>query len=433
MQAHPMRRVFALVDCNNFYVSCERVFQVALRHQPVVVLGNNDGCIVALSNEAKALGLVRGTPYFQSQRVIERERVAVYSSNYALYQEMSERVMRTLASFNYSLEVFSIDEAFLDLSHVPAEDLYRLGCEIQTRVLQWTGIPVSVGIACSKVLTKVALMLIKRGQRSPAVLSLVGCPESDLDECLSGLNVEDVWGIGKRRALHLQKRGIWNARDLKYADHSMIQRLLSVVGARVVLELRGISCLPLKTEVPPKREIMSSQSFGRPLCALHELEEAVAFHVCVAAAKLRRQGSEARQLYLYLQPMLGSKSYPHLPALSASRTLSFATAFPPTLIKAAWELLRRIYRPDLRFHKAGVGLTELSSRQNLQPDLFGELNLDRHQQEARLLQCLDQVNVRFGPDTLFYAAQGIGRGWQMKQEWRSFRYTTRWDEILSVT
>jgi DNA polymerase V len=428
-----MRRVFALVDCNNFYVSCERVFQVSLRHRPVVVLGNNDGCIVALSNEAKALGLVRGTPYFQSQWVIEQGRVAVYSSNYALYQEMSERVMRTLASFNCPLEVFSIDEAFLDLSGVPAEDLYRLGCEIQTRVLQWTGIPVSVGIAGSKVLTKVALKLIKREQRSPTVLSLVDCPEPELDERLSGLDVEDIWGIGRRRGQHLQKRAIWSARDLKYADHSMIQRLLSVVGARIVLELRSISCLPLKTEVPPKREIMSLQSFSRPLSALYELEEAVAFHVCVAAAKLRRQGSEARQLHVYLQPMLGSKSYPHLPTLSASRTLPFATAFPPMLIKAAWDLLRRIYRPDLRFHKAGVGLVALSSRQNLQPDLFGELNVDVHQKEARLLQCLDHVNARFGPDTLFYAAQGIGRNWQMKQEWRSFRYTTRWDEILSAT
>jgi DNA polymerase V len=425
------KKVLALVDCNNFYVSCERVFHAALENTPVVVLSNNDGCVVARSNEAKKLGIKMGQPAFQCQDILHKHQVQVFSSNYSLYADMSARVMKVLAGFAPAIEHYSIDEAFLDLSSLAIDDLTEFGRTLKARVMQYTGIPVSVGIAPTKSLTKIATEIVKKDPLYGGVLDLTALADHELDTYLAAVSIEDVWGIGRKYALFLSNYGITTAKDLKYGDEKWIRRYLTVVGERIVYELRGIACMPLECEPKSKKGIMCAKTFGREVTHLHELEEAVATYTARAAEKLRGQETLAAALNVFVQT---SQFNTDVPRYSNSFTvpISYPTSFTPDLIGYALHGLHAIYREGYRYKKAGVYLTKIVPGEGVQPDLFGDFSLHEHYQQARLMAIVDALNRIYGRDTLFFAVQGITRPWKMQQSRLSPRFTTQWSEILAL-
>lgn len=446
-----MARVFALVDCNNFYASCERVFAPALRDRPVVVLSNNDGCVIARSAEAKALGIPMGAPFFRFRRLAARGGVAVFSSNYALYGDMSARVMQTLSRFTPRLEVYSIDEAFLDLRGLEDRGLTAWGRRLAATVRRHTGIPVSVGIGPTKVLAKIANRLAKRYPETGGVLD-AGALGSHLAAHLGRIAVDDVWGVGRRWGERLRGEGIRTARDLRDADPAGIRRRYSVVLERVVRELRGVSCLDLE-QVPPRRQqVLTSRSFGRPVTRAADLREAVAAFAARAAEKLRRDGLAAGAVLVFVA---GGESChrrdaatgepaerpapppPETPSgwpvhRGATVTLPAPTADTGRLIAAAAAALDRVYRPGLRYRKAGVMLLDLVPADRVPPSLFPDLAAPDSPRRRRLLATVDALNRRGGRGTVHYAAEGTRRAWRMRQEHRSPAYTTRWDELPVV-
>ncbi len=426
-----MKQLVALVDCDAFYVSCERLFSVALRNRPVLVLSNNDGCVVARSSEVKKLNIAMGTPFFQIRHLVEQHGIQVFSSNYALYADVSNRVMHALSDFSPLVEVYSIDEAWLSLTHVEQGRLRDYGHTIRNTVLQRVGIPVSVGIASTKTLSKIATEIVKKHSQYRGVLDLVSLSEQDLDLYLSAVPIEDVWGIGPRYARFLHDHRIITARHLKYADQDWIRKHLTVVGERTVLELRGIACLPIESNAKPKKAIMNAKSFGRPIEHLEELEQAVSTYTARAAEKLRKQGSVTAHISVFLHTNSFRPDQPQY-ANSATRTMLFPTAFTPTLIGHALALLRGIYQQGFTYKKAGVLLTKMKPQERIQGDLFGEFSLMQYEKQARLMRAVDVINTAWGNDTLFFGAQGLTRGWQMRQERRSPHYTTRWPDLLEA-
>ncbi|MDT7604052.1 MAG: polymerase [Acidobacteriota bacterium] len=424
------RHVFACVDCNNFYVSCERVFAPALARAPVVVLSNNDGCVISRSEEAKALGVLMGAPYFGVRALCEARGVFVFSSNYALYGDMSRRVMETLERFTPEIDLYSIDEAFLDLSQcskrglIGDDALTATGREIRSTVRRWTGIPVSVGIAPTKTLAKLGANIAKHSTKAEGVVNLLDARH--VDYALGRTSVRDVWNIGARLAKRLRDAGINTALQLRDADERVLSRRLSVAVGRTILELRGVSCLPLVVCKPTRKSIICSRSFGRPVETLAELNEAVAFHVSRAAEKLRRDSLAAAVLVVFVSTgRYSDERYDN----SAVLSLGVATNFTPELIRHARRGVERIYREGLRYKKAGVMLFGLSRANAAQGGLFDTVDRAR---AARLMQTLDRINARMGAETLRYAAAGLKREWRMLCERRSPCYTTSWDELLPV-
>ena len=416
--------MYALVDCNNFYVSCERVFEPALNGRPVVVLSNNDGCVVSRSAEAKALGIPMGVAFFKIRKLIQRHHVEVRSSNYTLYGNMSQRVMETLMQFALDVEVYSIDEAFLDLSGFTDRNLLDYGRLIRKIVLQWTGIPISIGIAPTKTLAKVANHIAKRSPASGGVVELSDPTEQS--EALSQLDVADVWGIGSRLAKMLRRHGIHTALDLRNADEHWVRKRMTVVGQRTLFELRGILCIELDVAPPPSKSIIRSRGFGRPVVSLHEMNQAVAYHTSRAAEKLRSQKLLANLLEVFVTT-----------SRFVERKYSKGTTIglhPPTddtsqLIHHATRGLSRIFREGFEYKKVGVMLAGLTPRWKGSELLFGQAERER---SNRLMAVMDAVNGRLGEDVLRLAAMGLQQDWQMKQLRRSSRYTTRWNELLVV-
>jgi len=426
------RHVFALVDCASFYVSCQRVFAAALHNKPTIVLSNNDGCIVALDSRAKDLGLKRGQPFFKHQEVIRRHDVQVFSSNYSLYQEMSARVMAVLAEFSSMLEVYSIDEAFLDLSYLEIDDLTEFGRAIKERVRQYTGIPVRVAFASTKCLTKIACELVKNDSRYGDVLDLTAFTREQLDEALASVSIEDVWGIGPKYACFLSNYGVDTARDLRDADERWIRKCLTVVGARIQIELRGTSCIPLEMKRPPKQNIICSKSFGKEIATWQEMVEAVCCYTARAAEKLREQDSLAARITIFLRTNAFHEDAPQY-SNSFTIDLPHPTAFTPELFKHALKALHAIYKKGYSYKKAGVELSKITPMPVVQPDLFGEVSLTEHDRQARYMFIVDALNRIYGRDTLFFAVQGVARNWKMRQAMLSSRYTTRWGELVLVT
>ena len=416
--------MLALVDCNNFYASCERVFDPHLWNRPVVVLSNNDGCVVARSAEAKALGIATGTPYFQIRDLVARHGIIVRSSNYKLYGDLSARIMTVLGRSTPHLEVYSIDEAFMDLAGMPLDRLMDYGREIRRTVLRWTGIPVSVGIAPTKTLAKVANHLAKQAPAAGGVWSLA--ETHDQMAVLARLDVQDIWGIGARLAARLRRAGIATALDLREASPNRVRRLVGVVGERTALELRGLPCIGLEETPPPAKSIVRSRSFGRPVERQEELEEAVAAYATRAAEKLRlhRRVAGALSVFVATSRFRGA---PY--ANQATLSLDPPTDDTARLIHAALAALRPIFREGLAYQKAGVMLGGLQPRAGLTESLFDRYDRGRSE---RLMAVLDDVNHRLGPDTLRYAASGMERPWQMRREHASPHYTTRWDELPIV-
>jgi DNA polymerase V len=425
------KKVFALIDCNNFYVSCERAFNAAIQNTPVVVLSNNDGCIVARSNESKKLGIKMGQPVFECREIIKKHNIQVFSSNYSLYADLSDRVMGILATFSPRMEVYSIDEAFLELTDGNIDDYTEFGRTIKAQVLQYTGIPVSVGIASTKSLAKIANEIVKKKSRYQGVLDLATLSEQELDELLAQVDIEDVWGIGRKYALFLSNYGITTAKELKDADEKWIRRYLTVTGERIVFELRGISCIPLEVERPAKQGIMCAKTFGKDIITLDQMQEAVATYAARAAEKLREQDSLTSCLTVFIKTNAFKKD---LPQYSNSFTINFAhpTAFTPEIVKHALAGLKAMYKDGYRYKKAGISLSKITPQNSVQPDLFGDFSLTKHYREARLMAIVDAINNIYGHDTLIFAIQGVTRGWKMRQLKLSSRFTTKWSELLTV-
>ncbi len=426
------KHVYALVDCAQFYVSCERAFSAALRNKPVVVLSNNDGCLVAVSPEAKQVGLKRGQPFFQCRNIIRRHHVQVFSSNYPLYRDMSARVMDVLATFSPRVEIYSIDEAWLDLSDLTVDDLTAFGRTIQARVLQVTGIPVRVALASTKSLTKIACELLKADAQYSDVLDLTAFTQEQVGTVLAGVSVEAIWGVGPKYARFLKNYGIKTARDVRDADEKWIRKHLTVVGARIQAELRGIACFPLEVNRPPKQSIICSKSFGKEITSRTSMEEAVCTYTARAAEKLREQESLCGRITVFVRSNPFQQDAPHY-SNSFTIDLPYPTAFTPELFTSALKGLHAIYEEEHRYKKAGVELSHITPLPVVQPDLFGERDLGEHNRQSRLMAIVDAINRVFDRNTLFFASQGIAQDWQMRQTMLSQRFTTRWDEVLQVT
>ena len=417
-----MSRVcFALVDCNNFYASCEQVFRPDLRGRPLVVLSNNDGCVVARSPEAKALGIGLGDPYFKIRYAFERSEGIAFSSNYTLYGDMSRRVMDTLRTFTDEVEEYSIDEAFLVLRD-PLPDLSSRARTLCGTVRRWTGLTVSVGLGATKTLAKLANRLAKK---EAGVCNLI--EHGDIRGALSEVPVEDVWGIGPRYGRMLASYGIANALQLSEADDQWVRRHMTVLGLRTVLELRGISCFGLDQTPQPKKSIVRSRQFGRVVVDLEEILEPLASYVSAAARVLRMQGSVAGAMRVSVAT---SRFDEYAYANSTLRTLPWPTAHTGELIDWACQCMRQIYRPNFAYRRCGVMLTALTSADMLQTSLLTQAHYD--EKKRAVMKILDAVKRQWGERALHFAREGVGQEWRMRQECRSPRYTTRWDEVPIV-
>ena len=415
----------ALTDCNNFYVSCERVFQPELRARPVVVLSNNDGCVIARSNEAKTLRIPMGAPWHLHRDQFAADGVVVRSSNYNLYGDMSRRVMDVLSRFTPDLEIYSIDEAFLDLQGFGAR-LESHARAMRAAVLQWTGIPVSVGIGPTKTLAKVANHFAKREEKHGGAVLLLD--ERAQDDALARLALTDLWGVAGRLAARLAAIGINMPLDLKRGDLRLIRERLGVVTLRLALELRGVPCLALEQEIPDRKSLMSSRSFGRLVTTLAEMREAVASYTARAAERLRRQHLATSHLMVFIET---NRFKPEEAQHCTSRSvhLPVATSDSGKLIGAATAALRSMWRDGYRYKKAGVMLLDLHPASAVQEGLFDKADSPRR---VALMRTVDQLNLRLGRDTVTFAAAGIRRPWKMSRRFLSPCCTTAWDQLLRV-
>ena len=419
---------FALVDGNNFYVSCERVFNPQLINKPVVVLSNNDGCAVARSQEAKTLGVKMAVPWFQMQALAKEHGIIALSSNYALYADMSNRMMAVLAGFSPNQEVYSIDECFLNLDGFDA-DLTTYGQTIRHRVRNWVGLPVCVGIGSTKTLAKLANYVGKKQPQWQGVCDLGRLPESALNDLLAGIEVGEVWGIGRRLREQLIQLGVNTVLDLKQADAVSMGRCFSVVMQRTIMELRGVSSLQLEEVTPARQQIMCSRSFRSPVTQFFELQQAVISYMTRAAEKLRCQSSVSAAVHIFIRTSpFRKKDKQYSQGLTV--TLLEANSNTLKLVQAGLWGLKRIYQPGYHYAKAGVILMDLAPKGLHQAALFGDNTADKNSQQ--LMQTLDTINRRMGRGTVFLAGAGIEKKWRMKQENKSPCYTTEWNELAIV-
>lgn len=428
MKQASLTQLFALVDVNNFYVSCERVFQPKLEGLPMVVLSNNDGCAVARSAEVKALGIKTGTPWFQMEEIAKKHGIQAYSSNYTLYGDMSNRVVQVLRTFTPNLEVYSIDESFLRIetllkSYSSPSDL---GQTIKEKIKVTTGLPVCVGMGESKTLAKLANYLAKKHSQFSGVCDISTMPKEELYQWMTETPVGEVWGIGRQIAKRLQVMKIQTVFDLLQASPQLMRQQFGVVIERLCYELRGVSCLQLEEVAPAKQQIVSSRSFGQLVTSLTALTESVATHTARGAEKLRGQHSVTGALTIFIQtnPFKQNEPQHHQ---SISVPLSDPTDNTLTLTTAAIAGLKQIYQSGFRYKKAGVIFSLLADKPTVQQSLFDDIEVKG--KSAGLMKALDSINSRFGNAVIRSAATGTTQAWQMRSDKRSPNYTTRWDEL----
>jgi len=422
--------MFALVDCNNFYASCERAFQPALRLRPVVVLSNNDGCIIARSEEAKALGIQMGTPEFKCRLLLKQHNVAVFSSNYALYGDMSSRVMATLAALAPEIEVYSIDEAFLDMSSFSRFDLPDYAWQMRKTVRKHTGIPVCVCIAPTKTLAKIANRLAKKNPHYQGVCVLATAEE--IQAALLRTKVEDIWGIGRQWSKLLQAKRIESAADLAAASAAWVRKHLHIVGARIQAELQGTSCLAMELVRPAKQSICTSRSFGRSVSTLAELQQAVATFAGKCGVKLRKEGSLASMLTVFIATNPFDESGNRYWG-TRTASLSHPSQDSIAILRVAEAILAGIFRDGMVYKKAGVIVSGLVTKDQCRTtlSLFSEEEPATNERDAKLMKAMDAINQRYGRGTVHLAAENA-EAWKPNQERLSPCYTTRWDDIIGV-
>jgi DNA polymerase V len=431
--------VYALVDGNNFYVSCERVFRPSLNGLPVVVLSNNDGCAIARSNEAKALGIKMGAPWFQIKHLAESEGLVALSANFALYGDLSDRMMSLAAGLGPRQEIYSIDESFIELTGVRG-DLVERSHKIRSRILQWVGIPCGIGIGTTKTLAKLANHIAKTAERKPGsypehlaqVCNLAALAPAELEEVMAATPVNEVWGVGRQISKQLNEGGITNVLELTRLDAAMVKSHWSVMLERTVRELQGTPCIDLDHASVPKQQIACTRSFGHAVTELKDLNEAITEFASRAAQKLRKQSSLAGQVLIFIRTSPFRKD----PQYSRSITLPLRrpSADTAVIVTAALAGLRGIFQPGFKYAKAGIMLMEL------QPDTLQQIELDLQgddvpEDRARLMTTLDTLNQRYGRGTVLMASAGLSgdrRAWSMKQERRTPGYTTCWEDMPVV-
>jgi len=416
---------YALVDCNNFYVSCERVFNPKLANKPVVVLSNNDGCVVARSNEAKLIGVKMGVPYFKVAHLEKEHGLIARSSNYALYGDMSARVMKLLAEYAPRQEVYSIDECFLLVGGMP--DFERTAREIKNNIQKSLGLPICVGIAPTKTLAKLSNNVAKSTLFLGGVFDYTSVAETKQARILRAIPVREVWGVGRKLAEKFADMGIQTAFDLKESDADQMGKLFSVVCKRTILELRGTPCIGMEAMGEARKHIVSSRSFGRAVYTLEELEEAVTSYTTKACEKLRRDQSVAAEVRVSIKTSAyADDSF----ADAAEVTLSTATDDTMVLVRHALQALRDAYKPGYAYQKAGVTLGQVSPREGRQISLFSQT--DENEKSEKMMKALDAANAKWGRGTIFLAGEGVNKSWKMKAEHKSPAYTSSWDEIPKV-
>lgn len=422
-----------IVDCNNFYCSCERLFKPWLDNKPVVVLSNNDGCIVSRSDEAKAFGVQMAGPYFMAKPMIEKHNVAVFSSNYNLYGDLSWRVMETLRIMlgKDKVEVYSVDECFLDFSEFDTNKLQQIALDIRDTVEQWTGIKVSVGVAPTKTLAKLANKLSKKNKAETQCVMVLDTPEK-IEAALERTPVADIWGIGRKYAEKLTEQwGIYDALQLQRMPEKFASKYLGgVVGARLIRELKGIPSEELEEEFVDKKMIATTRMFGKPVTTIEEIKEAVATYVSRAAEKLRRQNSAAAVINVFViakAPTKPGERFRHGVNIGSYTVLDVPTSATHELIKPALKLVDRFFEKGKTYKKAGVILSGLVPDSTIQGNLFVP---EKHNGKRMLMDMIDNINFSQRDDIIKFASSGTKRNWKMRAELRSPRYTTRWNELF---
>ncbi len=417
-------RSIALIDVNNFYVSCERVFNPKLEGKPVVVLSNNDGCAISRSNEAKALGIKMGAPWFKIKPYAKQENITALSSNYELYNDMSNRVMNLLSKYSPDQEIYSIDESFLDLTSFKKQDLIKYAQKMKTEIKKGLGLPVCVGIGSTKTLSKLANHIAKTNISFNGVCNLNVMDEETKDTWFAHINVGEVWGVGRKLAPQLNAIGIFTALDLKQASPDRLRALFSIVMEKTVRELNGIVCIELEDVKAPNKQILHSRSFGKRVTELYELEEALTSFTTRACEKLRKQESVTNSVYVFIRtsPHNNRKQYAngiHVPLLQPSDNTF-------VINNAALIGLKSIFRNGYDYQKAGVMLCELSPKHLVQETLFTDV-MGKSQ-----MKVIDSINAKMGRDTIKLSSAGTKQDWKMKSQFKSQNYTTRWNELLTV-
>ncbi|MDB2390401.1 Y-family DNA polymerase [Alphaproteobacteria bacterium] len=414
--------MFALIDCNNFYCSCERVFQPALEGKPLIVLSNNDGCVIARSNEAKAIGVSMGDVYFKNKDRFHQQGVLVRSSNYTLYGDMSHRVMTILSTFAPHAEIYSIDECFLDLSGFPARSLVEYAHDICRTVKQWTGIPVSVGIGQTKTLAKLANRIAKRHKTARGVYFIDN--QTKLDNALQNTDVTDIWGIGSRLGKKLKLQGVQTAASFARLQDGWVRKNMGVTGLRTALELRGKVCLSLETQQQDKQSICVSRSFGKAITDYDELHDVISTFITMATEKLRKGKMMAGGLSVFVR----TNTFQHdQPQYSNAQTIGMVPATNDTrdIHKVAQHILKKIYRPGYHYKKAGILLLDLGLAVNSPQMLFHTPN----PRTIKLLESFDVINQKFGAGSIQYGQLKRPKGWYAPQKYRSAHFTTSWADI----
>ncbi len=428
MHSNQSQRHIALIDVNNFYVSCERVFNPKLNNKPVVVLSDDDGCAVARRNEVKALGVGMGAPWFKFKDLAKQHGIVAYSSNYALYADMSNRVMSILRQYSPDQEVYSIDESFLDLTSFKSRDLLQYGQSMRHQILQWTGLPVCVGIGPTKTLAKLANHCAKKQDKWKGVCDFTSLSAEDLDSILITLPVSKVWGVGSKLEAKLNKLGVDNVLRLKRADPKRIRDIFGVLLERTIKELNGEVWLTIDELLPEARQVMSSRSFGTRVTELNDLEQAVSFHASNASARLRKQGLYANAVYVFIQnsPFDTAQYYGN----SRVVALPSPTDCSLQINRAALWLLKQIYKKDIYYQKAGVMLMELVPEGGQQTDLFGFSS--NRPKATKLMSVLDNINQKYSKGTIKLASEGTDKTWAMKRRLKSPNYTGDWLNLPSI-
>ena len=414
----------ALIDCNNFYASCERIFNPKLMGRPIVVLSNNDGCIITRSAEAKQLGIKMGEPYFKAKKIIDKNNVKVFSSNYSLYGDISQRVMEILAKFAADVEIYSIDEAFLGLNGFENYELNTYCGYIRRIINQWVGIPVSIGVSSTKTLSKIANNLAKKNKEYDGVCILKSW--LDINEALKLTPIGDVWGIGRRLSIFLKKYNVNTAYDFTQLDKGWVRKNMGVIGEKIFLELYGVSCIELDLIPSDKKSCCVSRSFSRSIEKIHDLEESVSSYGARVSEKIREEGLVAESMSVFVLTNYFNRKEKQY-SNSIKLQLPYPTNNSIKIVKRALEGIRKIYREGYRYKKAGVilyGLTRASQTKGL-------LDYDRESSDS-IMNTVDRINERYGNSTIRLASEGIGKVWRMKRENVSPCYTTRFRDLVQV-
>jgi len=402
----------ALVDCNSFYVSCERLFNPSIIKKPVIVLSSNDGCVISRSIEAKALDIKMGEPYFKVEKIVKKNDVKVFSSNYSLYGDISRRVMKTLKQFSPRIEIYSIDEAFLDLSSIKDEDLLDHSNKIRKTILKWVGIPTSIGIAVTKTLSKAANYVAKK--EKSGIVNLINSKQTD--EILSKININDVWGVGRQLTKFYIKNGIKTAYQLKNMHNSWIKKNTNVFGSRTAMELKGISCTSLEIYQEKRKNCCVSRSFGRKVIKLEELDESITKHCLNAAEKIRLDNQTTKRITVFIRtsPFQRDKNYY---ANSKDVDLPIETSDSIELVKHALVALKYIYKKGHKYQKVGIILSKLNAVDIYKKNLFSSIN--NEEKRTKLMKAIDYTNIKYGRHALSIARAGLKKNWNVKRQYSS--------------